>query len=160
ADAGSPCPGPAYLHRCRVGRPGCGAGLADLSRRQQARQALMSVQTHDEPLVVAALYQFVALPDFHELREPLLATRQEAGVRGTLLLAAEGINGTVAGSRAGIDALRAWLAADGRFDALEYKESPAREQPFRRTLVKLRKEIVTLGVEGVDPTRQVGRYVE
>jgi len=120
----------------------------------------MSVQTHDEPLVVAALYQFVALPDFHELREPLLATMQEAGVRGTLLLAAEGINGTVAGSRAGIDALRAWLAADGRFDALEYKESPAREQPFRRTLVKLRKEIVTLGVEGVDPTRQVGRYVE
>ena len=113
-----------------------------------------------DTIVVAALYQFVALPDYHELREPLLQTLLEAGVKGTLLLAEEGINGTVSGTREGIDALRAWLDRDGRFAALEYKESLCAEQPFLRTKVKLKKEIVTLGVAGVDPNRQVGTYVE
>ena len=71
-------------------------------------------------LVVAALYQFVELPDYQALRAPLLDTCMSHGVQGTLLLAAEGINGTIAGPREGIDAVRTWLDTDGRFDRLEY----------------------------------------
>ena len=100
-----------------------------------------------DTIVVAALYQFVALPDYHELREPLLQTLLEAGVKGTLLLAEEGINGTVSGTREGIDALRAWLDRDGRFAGLEYKESLCAEQPFLRTKVKLKKELRIFAVK-------------
>ena len=112
-------------------------------------------------LVVAALYQFVELPDYQELRAPLLDTCMSHGVRGTLLLAEEGINGTIAGTREGIDGVKAWLAADGRFDRLEYKESlmDADGIPFYRMKVKLKKEIVTLGVPGISPKMKVGRYV-
>src|SRR5690554_6782367 len=79
---------------------------------------------------------------------------------GTLLLAREGINGTIAGSRQGIDAVRAWLGADARFNGIDYKESFVDIQPFKRTKVKLKKEIVTMGVDGIDPKRIVGTYVE
>ena len=110
-------------------------------------------------LVVAALYQFVELPDYQSLREPLLETCMSQGVRGTLLLAAEGINGTIAGTREGIDAVKAWLESDGRFNNLEYKESlmDADGLPFYRMKVKLKKEIVTLGVPGISPKMKVGR---
>lgn len=113
------------------------------------------------PLIIAALYQFVELPDYRELREPLLKHCMDHGVTGTLLLAAEGINGTVAGTREGIDALNAWFAADGRFGNLEYKESAMTPDgvPFYRMKVKLKKEIVTLGVPGISPKMKVGRYV-
>ena len=113
-------------------------------------------------LVVAALYQFVELPDYQSLREPLLDTCMSHGVRGTLLLAAEGINGTIAGSREGIDAVKIWLESDGRFNNLEYKESlmDADGIPFYRMKVKLKKEIVTLGVPGISPKMKVGRYVK
>ena len=111
-------------------------------------------------VVVAALYQFVSLPDYRSLREPLLSCLLDNGVRGSLLLAEEGINGTVAGSRAGIDALKAWLLADGRFTDLTYKESLSDENPFYRTRVKLKREIVTMGVAGISPVNQVGQYVE
>ena len=110
--------------------------------------------------VVCALYRFVALEDHAALREPLLSLLESHQVRGTLLLAREGINGTVAGSQAAIDALKAWFAADPRFDGIDYKESPAETQPFYRSKVKLKKEIVTLGVEGIDPRQVVGTYVE
>mgnify|MGYP001034811764 CR=1 FL=1 len=115
----------------------------------------------NSPLIVAALYQFVELPDYRSLREPLLNHCMAHGVTGTLLLAAEGINGTVAGTREGIDALNDWLAADGRFTQLEYKESAMDPNgvPFYRMKVKLKKEIVTLGVPGISPKMQVGRYV-
>lgn len=111
-------------------------------------------------VVIAALYHFASLPDYRELREALQACCQAAGIRGTLLLAEEGINGTVSGSRAGIDALLARLRGDPRLAALEHKESFAAAHPFRRLKVKLKKEIVTLGVPGVDPNRLVGTYVE
>jgi UPF0176 protein len=111
-------------------------------------------------IVVAALYHFAPLPDFHELREPLLAQCREQDIRGTLLLAEEGINGTISGSRAGIDAVLAFIRADARLAALEHKESISDRHPFRRMKVKLKKEIVTLGVPGVDPNRIVGTYVE
>ncbi|QDD89400.1 oxygen-dependent tRNA uridine(34) hydroxylase TrhO [Pseudomonas oryzihabitans] len=111
-------------------------------------------------IVVAALYKFVTLDDYVQLREPLLQTLLAHDVKGTLLLAEEGINGTVSGSRAGIDAVLAWLRADPRLVDIDHKESYCAEQPFYRTKVKLKKEIVTLGVPGVDPNQRVGTYVE
>ncbi|MBB2497156.1 oxygen-dependent tRNA uridine(34) hydroxylase TrhO [Aquipseudomonas ullengensis] len=111
-------------------------------------------------IVVAALYKFVSLPDYEALREPLLQTLLDNDIKGTLLLAEEGINGTVSGSRAGIDGLLAWFSLDARLADIDHKESFCDEQPFYRTKVKLKKEIVTLGVPGVDPNRLVGTYVE
>jgi UPF0176 protein len=112
---------------------------------------------------VAALYRFVALPDFRALRGPLRALCEELGIRGTLLLAEEGINGTVAGEPEAIDALvdqlRHGALFGGRLDGLELKFSRASAMPFRRLKVRLKKEIVTLGDPTTDPTRQVGTYV-
>ena len=112
------------------------------------------------PIVVAALYKFVTLSDFEALREPLRQTMLDNDVKGTLLLAKEGINGTVAGSREGIDGLLAWLTADPRLADIDHKESYCDEMPFYRTKVKLKKEIVTLGVADIDPNDTVGTYVE
>jgi len=111
-------------------------------------------------IVVAALYKFVSLPDYVALREPLLETLTHNGIKGTLLLAEEGINGTVSGTREAINALLEWFRLDDRLTDIDHKESYCDEQPFYRTKVKLKKEIVTLGVKGVDPNRQVGTYVE
>ena len=112
---------------------------------------------------VAALYQFVSLPDFRDLREPLHRVCAGLGIKGTLLLAEEGINGTVAGSPEAIDALVAELRDGplfgGRLDDLELKFSTASEMPFGRMKVRLKKEIVTLGDPGVDPNRLKGAYV-
>ncbi|MBR9756067.1 MAG: rhodanese-related sulfurtransferase [Gammaproteobacteria bacterium] len=110
--------------------------------------------------VVCALYKFVTLEDFEALRDPLLAVMNEHAIRGTLLLAREGINGTVSGSRAGIDALLAWLTSDPRLAELDTKQSLAEQAPFLRAKVKLKREIVTMGVEGIDPRHTVGTYVE
>jgi len=111
-------------------------------------------------VVVAALYRFAALPDFVALKDPLYQLMIEHEVRGTLLLAKEGINGTIAGSRQGIDRILDWLKSDPRFANLEAKESYVDTPPFYRTKVKLKKEIVTMGVEGIDPKDIVGTYVE
>lgn len=111
-------------------------------------------------IIVAALYEFATLDDYQTMQPKLLAHCVEHGLMGTLLLAEEGINGTVAGSRAGIDALIAYLHADDRLAGLEHKESFANEMPFTRMKVKLKKEIVTLGVAGIDPNQSVGTYVK
>lgn len=111
-------------------------------------------------IVVAALYKFVRLDNYQDIRQPLCDKMIELGVKGSLLLAEEGINGTVAGSRAGIDGLLAYLRQDPRFIDIDHKESYIDDMPFNRTKVKLKKEIVTLGVEGIDPNSVVGRYVE
>ena len=116
--------------------------------------------TSADSVVVAALYRFVALPDFEDLRQPLLDLMIDSQVKGTLLLASEGINGTIAGSRAGIDRVLAWLQHDARFKGLEAKESFVDEMPFYRTKVKLKREIVTMGVDNIDPNDIVGTYVE
>jgi UPF0176 protein len=112
---------------------------------------------------VAALYQFVPLPDFRELKDPLHKLCLDLGIRGTLLLAQEGINGTVAGSHEAIDALMTELREGalfmGRLDNLELKFSTATEMPFKRMKVRLKKEIVTLGDPQTDPLRRVGTYV-
>jgi len=115
------------------------------------------------PCKVAAFYQFAALPDFRELREPLRAIGARLGLKGSILLAAEGINGTVAGSNEGIDALieefRHGALFGSRLDHLELKFSRADAMPFGRWKVRLKREIVTLGAPSADPTRQVGVYV-
>jgi len=111
-------------------------------------------------IVVCAMYKFVTLENFELLREPLHQIMQDNQVRGTLLLAQEGINGTVAGSRAGVDALLTWLATDPRLENIVTKESFDETNPFYRTKVKLKKEIVTMGVEGIDPKQVVGTYVK
>ena len=111
-------------------------------------------------IVVAALYRFVRLTDHAALREPLLEQMQTHGVRGTILLAQEGVNGTIAGPREGIDAVLGWIKSDPRLSELTHKESFCDAMPFRRTKVKLKKEIVTMGVEGIDPRHTVGTYVK
>lgn len=110
-------------------------------------------------ITVAALYQFTAFPDPTALRGPLLSTCELHGVRGTLLLAGEGINGTIAGSREGIDAVLSHIRALPGCADIEWKESHAETMPFGRMKVRLKREIVTMGVEGVDPRAQVGHYV-
>ena len=110
-------------------------------------------------VVVAALYRFATFPDYQDFRQPLLDLMLAQNVRGTLLLAAEGMNGTIAGSRQGIDAVLEWLGRDPRFAGLETKESLVAENPFYRTKVKLKREIVTMGVEDIDPREIVGTYV-
>jgi UPF0176 protein len=109
--------------------------------------------------VVAALYKFASLPDFEKMIGPIKMVCNQNHVKGTLLLAEEGINGTIAGSREGIDVVLKHLQSDSRLHDLEYKESYATEQPFYRMKVRPKKEIVTLGVPGVSPNKKVGKYV-
>jgi len=110
--------------------------------------------------VVCALYRFVSLENFEELQTPLLNIMNTNQVKGTLLLASEGINGTIAGDQAGINNVLNWLKSDPRLANLTVKLSFDTENPFYRTKVKLKKEIVTMGVEGIDPNRTVGTYVK
>ena len=109
--------------------------------------------------LTAAFYKFVELPDFKQLRTPLLAECERLRVRGTILLAEEGINGTIAGRVADVRAVLRYLRNDARLADLEHKESGAAEMPFYRMKVRLKKEIVTLGVAGVNPARMAGTHV-
>ena len=108
---------------------------------------------------VAALYHFTPLPDPAALKPPLQAACEAAGVRGTLILAPEGVNGTIAGTRDGIDAVLAHLRAWPGCAALGWKESAAAAMPFGRMKLRLKPEIVTMGQPGIDPTSLVGRHV-
>ena len=113
-----------------------------------------------DQIVVAAFYRFVRLPDFEELREPLLQYCRSQQIKGTLLLAPEGLNGTVAGNRVAIDHLLNYLRQDSRFAAIKHKESLYDHMPFYRMKVKLKKEIVTMGVADIDPRQMAGTYVQ
>jgi UPF0176 protein len=108
---------------------------------------------------IAAFYQFTHLADYAAHHAPLLALARDHELSGTILLADEGVNGTIAGSRDGIDAMLAALRALPGCGRLEHKESVARENPFLRMKVRLKKEIVTMGVD-VDVHGDVGTYVE
>ena len=110
--------------------------------------------------VIRAFYGFAPLPHFAELREPLLTLCRAHDLRGTILLAAEGINGTVAGQPDGLDHLFARLRVEPGFEALTYKESFAASSPFHRLKVRLKAEIVGMGDPQIDPTAMVGTYVE
>jgi UPF0176 protein len=109
--------------------------------------------------IVATFYKFVTLPDFAQKQSSLLAYCQTKEIKGTILLAKEGINGTIAGSRQNIDATLAFLRSDPRFADLVHKESEAKISPFKRMKVRLKKEIVTLGMPEIDPNERVGTYV-
>jgi len=111
-------------------------------------------------ILVAALYKFVDLPDFAALKAPLLACCEQHHVKGTLLLAHEGINGTIAGAPENIRAVLEYLRSDPRFADLEHKESTAKEMPFYRMKVRLKREIVTMGIPCIDPTKMAGTYVK
>jgi len=114
--------------------------------------------------LTAALYKFVSLPNFKDLQPAILEACKANQIKGTLLLAEEGINGTIAGLPDDIHNILNYLRTDplfeGKFADLEHKESYADEHPFYRMKVKLKKEIVTLGVPGVSPTKKVGTYVK
>ncbi|MDJ0648687.1 MAG: rhodanese-related sulfurtransferase [Xenococcaceae cyanobacterium MO_188.B19] len=109
--------------------------------------------------VVATFYKFVSLPDCAAIREPLLEYCLSQNIKGTILLAQEGINGTISGDRVKIDAVLGWLRRDQRLTDLEVKESHAESPPFARMKVRLKKEIVTLGIPEIDPNQEVGKYV-
>lgn len=108
---------------------------------------------------ICALYQFVRLDDFEEFRTPLRELMAMLEIKGTILLALEGLNGTISGSKESINKIVQFIQDDGRFDNLEIKYSYAKITPFKRLKVKLKKEIVTLGVEHIDPLSSVGTYV-
>ena len=120
----------------------------------------MNPESTAPAVVVCALYKFVTLNNFQQLQQPLRRVMEAHHIRGTLLLAEEGINGTVAGRREEIDALLTWLNKDDRLNPIEVKESLSEEIPFKRTKLKLKKEIVTMGVTGIDPNHAVGTYVD
>ena len=111
-------------------------------------------------IIVAALYHFIRFADPAALRGSLLDLAREQGIKGSLLLAPEGINGTIAGSRAGIDAVLAHLRALPGCGDLEWKEAQAETPPFGRMKVRLKREIVTMGQPDIDPRARVGHYVD
>lgn len=123
--------------------------------------ALAGAKYQKNPMIiVAALYHFTRFDDPAALRAPLLELCQAQGIRGSLLLAQEGINGTIAGPRAGIDAVIAHIRALPGCDGLEWKEATHDTLPFGRMKVRLKREIVTMGQPDVDPRAHVGNYVE
>ncbi|WP_426777770.1 rhodanese-related sulfurtransferase [Lusitaniella coriacea] len=109
--------------------------------------------------IVATFYEFVRLSDLGERQGVLLSYCRDRAIKGTILLATEGINGTIAGSRQGIDEVLAFLRSDPLFRDLEHKESSSERQPFERLKVRIKKEIVTLGKPEVDPSDRVGEYI-
>ena len=110
--------------------------------------------------LTAAFYKFVDLPDFAALRAPLLHECERHGIRGNILLAAEGINGTIAGPVDGVQALLRTLRADARLADLQHKEAFAAQNPFYRMKVRLKREIVSMGVPEVNPAQMAGQYVK
>lgn len=138
-----------------------GTGLASLAKADN-KHTIDPISDIPQPdlITVCALYKFVSLPDYQAMQPSISAKLKQFDIRGTLLLAAEGINGTISGSRSAINEFLDWLQADDRFHAIDYKLSYHKTQPFNRTKVKLKREIVTMGVEGIDPNEVVGTYVE
>jgi UPF0176 protein len=135
---------------CSRARALVGRGGADDNRSMETASRYLT----------AALYKFVDLPDHEALHGPLLACCEAHQVKGTLLLAREGINGTIAGPEGGVRKVLAYLHADPRLSALKHKESWSDQPPFLRMKVRLKKEIVTLRVPELDPNKTVGRYVK
>ena len=110
--------------------------------------------------LTAAFYKFVNLPDFAELKAPLLAFCEAQHVKGIILLATEGINSTIAGPETGVRAVLAYLRSDPRLADLQHKEAWSTKSPFYRMKVRLKREIVTMGVPGISPTHMAGTYVK
>ena len=111
-------------------------------------------------VTVSAFYKFAHVCDCEALRAVLVGQCQTSAIKGTILIAPEGINGTIAGTLAAIDGIEAWLRADPRFADLETKRSQASSEPFQRLKVKIKPEIVTFGVLNTNPIEGTGTYVE
>jgi len=127
---------------------------------QTMAQDAPQTESQAQPVLIATLYQFVRLPYFATLQPRLKLACRKADIRGTILLAPEGINGTIAGPYEGMRAVLDFLHAEKTFDNLEIKYAFAASQPFHRMKVRLKKEIVTLGCATIDPQENVGTYVE
>ena len=112
-----------------------------------------------EEIIVCSLYRFVALNDHEALKGPLLQLLQKLQITGSLLLADEGLNGSIAGSREAINQVIMFLEKDGRFNGLQIKESKTDKSPFKRTKVKIKAEIVSMGLPDIDPQHYAGEYV-
>lgn len=117
------------------------------------------MNTSQENIVVATFYKFVYLENLHEMQKSLLQRCKNHLVKGTILLAREGINGTIAGKRKAIDKMIEYLKADPKFSDMEHKESVYKTMPFYRMKVKLKKEIVSIGIPGINPNKMVGKRV-
>ena len=111
-------------------------------------------------MLVATFYRFVTLEDHASLQVPIEACCRTHDIRGIILLAPEGINATISGNREGVMAVIDHLQEDPRLADLTWKESQATRQPFRKMRVRLKREIVTMGVEGIDPAHLTGTYVK
>ena len=109
---------------------------------------------------ICALYKFTRLDDFEDIQAPLKSFLDSLSVKGTLLLAREGINGTISGGKDSVEKVLDYLQTDDRFLELEYKFSYSKKPPFKRLKVKLKKEIVTMGLSEVDPNHSVGTYIK
>jgi UPF0176 protein len=120
----------------------------------------LSAPTEEFPIQVTALYHFFPFSNYAEERESIFAQADARGIRGSLLLAEEGLNGTIAGKPEEMNAFLTWLNDRLPMEKAEVKHSYARTIPFRRLKVRLKREIVTLGVDGIDPQQKVGQYVE
>ena len=127
--------------------------------REMMHQMLAS-RSNDVTFVVAALYKFVQLDDAPDLRAQLQARCDQAGVAGTILLAHEGINGTIAAPVPAMEQVLEWLQTDSRFDRMSLKFSASNTQPFLRMKVRLKREIVTMGCPDIQPAKVTGTYVE
>lgn len=109
--------------------------------------------------VIAAFYRFTSISDYELLKQPLLHVMKDHDIKGTIILASEGVNGTFCGKRAGVDALFSYMRAIPGLDGLPFRETFDSVNPFEKAKVKLRKEIVTLGVEAIDPLAKTGEHV-
>ncbi len=109
---------------------------------------------------ICALYKFTRLDDFEKIKDPLKSFLDSLRIKGTLLLAREGINGTISGNKDSVEKVLDYLQSDSRLLGLDYKYSYSKKQPFKRLKVKLKKEIVTMGLSTIDPTHSVGTYVK
>lgn len=111
-------------------------------------------------IVIASFYKFIPLIDFETMREPILEKMRETGIKGTIILAHEGVNGGFAGTREQMDVFYQFMHSDSRFADLNFKETFDESNPFEKAKVKLRKEIVTMGVKDVDPAQNPGTYLD
>lgn len=112
-----------------------------------------------ENIIVATLYHFTAFNSYEDWREPLLNCCIQHNIKGTLHIASEGINGTIAGERTDIDATLAFIRSMPGFADLVHRETTYDKRPFGKMKVKLKKEIVTFRVDGLDPTQETGEHI-
>ncbi len=111
-------------------------------------------------ILIATFYKFVELSDYEDLQAVFLTAAEERGIRGSILLAREGLNATISGMQGPLESFLTFLRTDARLADLECKYSVASEQPFKKMKVRLKREIVALGQERVDPLKKVGTYIE